>query len=205
MSVSLPARSTESETSTLLYVMTAITLSTATATLAECLFRLLYDSWWRNTSTPGYYLLYATPVLYALIGSLAVAFALQVRRIGWLIVLASMTTSVYMTAHFRGSHRWPGFYDLNELSKTPYVLGLAGATSLGLLLYRLSSKPIALIPVWTLIAVSLTWTWIDALRGLSILTHNPYTRHLALSTLVALTGAVALARQFGWTFVEEDA
>lgn len=156
-------------------------------TAAECVFCILYDAWLVETAAPGYQLIYATPVIFSLLAvPVVILIMAHPHRVQMLLATATLTT--FTVVHFRGSHKWPGFYDLPEFSRTPYMIAWIVAIVAGILLYpslRALSGKLAVLPL-VYGGVALFWSWLDYARGLSIVTEIPYTRHVAITAIASL-------------------
>jgi hypothetical protein len=164
----------------------------AAVTVAECAFRALYDGLWRYSKTPGYFLIYAPPILTAVVSSLVFAYVFRHKGFPALI-LASLTLSVFTVSFFRGSHRWPGFYDLGHESRWPFIVGWLCGVLIGFALSGAFSLPRLTSVLQLMILLALVWVWVDALRGLAIVTEIPYTRHFALSALALAAVLILIA------------
>ena len=169
----------------------------AALTLAESTFRVVNDSWWVNLHGSGYYLVYATPILLAILAIPVFALSAKFESGAVLLSASSATLAVFVVSHFRGSHKWQGFQDLPDRSKLPFLLALATALILGHLVHRRLSLIFARLATLLIIGLSFFWSWIDSLRDLRVMSELAYTRHYVMTALLALLVAVALYDRFG--------
>lgn len=159
---------------------------TASITLSESVFRVLYDTILSELPYPGLYLLYFAPGLTALLVS--VPLALPHRYVGprIIVVLASLTIAVFVVRFFRGSHLWPGFFDLPEHSPISFYAALVVGTAIGYWLHRRLSMRSTRAAVATITVLAVLWTWLDAFRGIRVVSEFPYSRHVALLAMTLL-------------------
>lgn len=172
----------------------AIAGTVSAVTIAECLFRVLYDGFLKEMPAPARYLVYAPPVLLALLGAVPCAYIIKQPAARFVLTMASTTIAVFVVANFRGSNRWPGFYDLLDLSRWPFILGWVAAFGVAAGLSRCVSVRTLERAALGFVGLALVWSWVDAYRGLRLMMMIVYSRHIALAA-VALILASALAIQ----------
>ena len=164
--------------------------------VSECLFRLSYELWGRSTAKPGMLLLYETPILMVPIVGTALSRACIYGQRSVLVMLATMTVTLTTLFYFRGSHRWPGFYDLVEDSRTPFYGGVLSTCLAAFLISRIISPFNSHRYLVVMASLGLVWTWVDYARVLAITTDVPYTRQYALLGLLVLLGIAAVLQRY---------
>ncbi|NOG39151.1 MAG: hypothetical protein HND43_07125 [Armatimonadetes bacterium] len=180
------------------FAATLILVGTSAAiALSECVFRALYDVILRELPYPGLYLLYFAPLLTAAIAAVPLSLPHHYAGQKVVIVLASVTIAVFLVRFFRGSHLWVGFFDLAEDSPVGFYSSLALATALGFVLAKLLPKRITLTTVGVMTVLAVLWTWLDAFRGIRVVSEYPYSRHVALLGVTLLVPLAWGAQRLG--------
>lgn len=180
------------------FTATLVIVGTSAAiALSECVFRILYDTVLRELPYPGLYLLYFAPFLTAL--AVATPLSLPLHFVGprFAIVLASLTIGVFTVRFFRGSHLWAGFFDLTEDSPICFYASLILGTALGFVLARRLSMRLTSAAVAAITVLAVLWTWIDAFRGIRVVSEYPYSRHVALLGVTLLLPLAWGVQRFG--------
>lgn len=164
----------------------------ACATLAECTFRIAYDVVLRNMPMPGYSLIYIAPTLLFAFCVPAFGYMARLPESKFIVALTSLVVMAFTLTNFRGSHRWLGFYDVQEYSRWPLVSAFILSVLVGFALKNIWPKMQFERYLIIVCVLSLGWVWIDALRRLNLVTSIPYTRHIAMSILIiCLIGVVS--------------
>ncbi len=161
-------------------------------TIAEGTFRVLHVTMLRDTPWGPTSLLYAQfvilPVLIGFAGA-GVFKRLRQRILPWLL---GVVLAVIAIRTFRGSHYWPGTFDMNAWSFwytiIPFMLSVP--------VQYVASKLIRPNLSWWFsigtVAIGGLWVWIDAYRDIGLYTLHPYSRQYAVTTVAGVTLVLTL-------------
>jgi hypothetical protein len=161
-------------------------------TLSECLYRMLHQQWLINTAAGPMGLVYGPYVLLVPTAAGMAAVALARGPEHRLAVIVGYALALFAMHYFRGSHHWPGLFDLSSWSKLQTYLPIGGSLLLGLCLApalrRWSPSVVYERSITVLIVLACVWSIRDAFY-LELFSAFPYTRHFAMVGL-GITSAI---------------
>ena len=177
-------------------ILLAVSAPAAAITLAEIIFRELYDHWLMATSIGGNHLYFTTPIIFMVLGGACFGLVLSSPAARVTLTIAAIVVGIFVVVQFRGSHRWMGFYDLVDDSRIMFYFGWLIAVCLGVVSARILSVRSLELICFSVLALAVAFTWMHALSGLNIMTFIPYTRHFGISVLALVVGLGALYDRF---------
>ena len=173
-----------------------VVVPTAFLSLADSLYHNLHE-WFFQHSPYGYVMLpFGSPLIIALLCAIAVWYAIPIGRDGLLALGVGYAFAWFVLFHFRGPLYWHGLFDLADRNPWPAYAWIPISIVLGIVLYcvtpsRPSRERVTLMFV-ALGIVALLYGWAQALLRDDVYSYYPLTRHLALTTVIAVVVVVAL-------------
>ena len=170
-------------------ILLAVCAPAAALTLSEILFRELYDHWLIGTGFGGNHLYYSTPLIFMILGGVCFGLVLSSPVAKITLAIASIVVGFFLVVQFRGSHRWMGFYDLTEDSRTMFYIGWVVALVLGAIAARWIETRVLEATCFVVLLFATAFCWIHAMVGLNIMTFVPYTRHFGVTSLLIVVAS----------------
>ncbi len=179
----------------------AVALPSAVVCLTECIFREVHRSFLVQSSIGPTSLVFGPYFVLVPLLTLTTFLCLTMDRNALLGSAVGYTCAIILMIRFRGSHYWPGTFDMAHASYLHSFLPLLLSIVSALLLHR--TWPIVklqsiktLIILGAVLAIALTWTFINSFRDIGLYTLAPYTRHFALMAVFVSAGAIIVASQY---------